>query len=93
MKEMIDGLLASGTDITPVLVSTGYADILVSALKAVEQVGVEEVSDLMAICACDNHQPASSLCSCSDVHSLIIADRRRAADDRSDQRWQVPAAN
>jgi hypothetical protein len=49
MKEMIAGLLASGTDITPVLVSTGYADMLVSALKAIEQVGVEEVSDTMAI--------------------------------------------
>ena len=50
MKDMIEGLLASGTDITPVLVSTGYADMLVSALKAVEQVGVQEVSDIIAIC-------------------------------------------
>ena len=49
MKDLIDGLLASGTDITPVLVSTGYADMLVSALKAIEQVGVEEVSDSIAI--------------------------------------------
>ena len=49
MKDIIEGLLASGTDITPVLVSTGYADMLVSALKAIEQVGVEEVCDTMAI--------------------------------------------
>jgi len=49
MKEMIEGLLASGTDITPVLVSTGYADMLVSALKAIEQVGVEEVCDFVAV--------------------------------------------
>ena len=93
MKEMIEGLLASGTDITPVLVSTGYADMLVSALKAVEQVGVEEVCNLVAICACDNRQPAPSLCSCSDCHSLIIADRWRAAANRSDQRWQVPRSD
>lgn len=73
MKEMIDGLLASGIDITPVLVSTGYVDILVSTLKAIEQVSVEEVCDGLAVCACDNHQPAPCLCSCSDFHSLIIA--------------------
>jgi hypothetical protein len=30
-------------------VSTGYVDMLVSALKAIEQVGVEEVCDTMAI--------------------------------------------
>lgn len=81
MKEIIDGLLASGTDVTPVLVSTGYADMLVSALKAIEHVGAEEICDFLSICACDNCQPAPSLCSCSDCRSLIIADRRRAADD------------
>jgi len=67
--------------------------MLVSALKAIEQVGVEEVSDIVAVCACDNHQPAPSLCSCSDCHSLIIVDRRRPAGDRSNQRWQVPTAD
>ena len=81
MKDLLEGLLASGTDITPVLVSTGYADMLVSALKAIEQVGVEEVCDGVAICACDNHQPAPCLCSCSNYHSLIIVDRQRAAGD------------
>ena len=79
MKEMIAGLLASGTDITPVLVSTGYADMLVSALKAIDQVGVEEVCDIISICACDNHQPASCLCSCpSDLLNVAACQQQEA---------------
>lgn len=44
IKDLIMATLPVGVDITPLLVSSGFADVLVSGLKAIEQVGVANVN-------------------------------------------------
>ena len=49
IKDVVEGMMISGEDITPILVSSGYIDMLVSALKAVEQIGVDESCDTIFV--------------------------------------------
>eukprot|EP01043_Picozoa_sp_COSAG02_P026527 COSAG02_NODE_1532_length_12086_cov_6.489447_7_plen_474_part_00 len=44
IKDVIMATAPQGVDVTPLLVSSGYADALVSALKAIEYVGVAKVN-------------------------------------------------
>eukprot|EP01049_Picozoa_sp_SAG25_P011047 SAG25_NODE_1288_length_3404_cov_3.277761_4_plen_489_part_00 len=48
MKEIVEGVLGT-EDITPHLLSSGYIDMLVSALKAAEKLPADEISDMLLI--------------------------------------------
>jgi hypothetical protein len=49
IKDVVEGMMVTGTDITPILVSSGYIDMLVSALRAFEQLGVQECCDTIFV--------------------------------------------
>lgn len=49
MAHVLMGASTAGTDVTTLLVSSGYADMLVAALKAAEQIGADEACDCVVV--------------------------------------------
>lgn len=57
MKDLVETCQAAGVDLTPRLLSSGYMDLLIDALKAVERVGSDKAHPIVVVCTSKSIPP------------------------------------